>query len=122
MGTQATIAIWGAGESGSTHTALRIIPLVPDAPWWTLWILAATFVIVAIAQRRRWIRGVAQSVIATGLILVSGVPAVILGWLSTVTVVAWWGLGLTLAAVVLNAVITVIPNSQNPHSRRLRDA
>ena len=36
--------------------------------------------------------------------VVALLPAVILGWLSTVTVVVWWGLGLGLASVALSAL------------------
>jgi hypothetical protein len=104
LGTQATIAVIGANTQGANHVALRVIPLIPVAPWWTLWLilvgaliaLAVRFVPVRTTRVRR-IANVAIGAVAL-------VPAVILGWLSTVTAVVWWGLGLGLAAVALSAL------------------
>ena len=104
LGTQATIAVVGANEQGATHVAMRVIPLVPIAPWWTLWfILVGALIALALrltAVRTTRIRRVSTVVIGVVALL----PAVILGWLSTVTVVVWWGLGIGLASVVLSAL------------------
>jgi len=39
--------------------------------------------------------------IGGAIVLLSATPAVILGWLSTVTIVVWWGLGLGLLAMLI---------------------
>ena len=104
LGTQATIAVFGQNLDGAPHLALRVIPLVPVAPWWTLWlILGGALISLAIRftpRRAVGIRRVTSIVVGAVALL----PAIILGWLSTVTAVAWWGLGLGLAAVALSAV------------------
>jgi len=43
---------------------------------------------------------------ASGAVLVSSIPAVWLGWTSTVTQVAWWGL---LMGLVLSATLWIVP-------------
>lgn len=104
LGTQATIAVIGPNTQGANHVALRVIPLIPVAPWWTLWLilvgaliaLAVRFVPVQTTRVRR-ITNVVIGAVAL-------VPAVILGWLSTVTAVMWWGLGLGLAAMALSVL------------------
>lgn len=104
LGTQSTIAIYGENPEGASHTALRVIPLIPIAPWWTLWlILAAAVVGLAtrfIPDRRPRIRRIGSS----ALVLAAAIPGVILGWLSTVVAVTWWALGLGLVGVLLAAL------------------
>jgi uncharacterized repeat protein (TIGR02543 family) len=104
LGTQATIAVLGPNAQGGTHAALRVIPLVPIAPWWTLWFILVG-ALVALAFRLAPVRTTRIRRVSTVVIgVVALLPAVILGWLSTVTVVVWWGLGLGLASVVLSAL------------------
>jgi hypothetical protein len=78
--------------------------LIPVAPWWTLWlILGGALISLAIRFTPRKtvrVRRIASIVLGA----VALVPAVILGWLSTVTAVVWWGVGLGLAAVALSAL------------------
>jgi uncharacterized repeat protein (TIGR02543 family) len=104
LGTQATIAVIGENTQGANHVAMRIIPLIPVAPWWTLWFILAGVLLSGAARLVPLgavrVRRVASIAIGVAALL----PAVILGWLSTVTLVAWWGLGLGLAAVVVAAV------------------
>lgn len=104
LGTQATIAVIGPNTQGANHVALRVIPLIPVAPWWTLWlILVGALIALAVRfvpVRTTRVRRITNVVIGA----VALVPAVILGWLSTVTAVVWWGLGLGLAAVALSAL------------------
>jgi hypothetical protein len=102
LGTQSTIAVIGSNESGGTHTALRVVPLTPVAPWWTLWVILAGLLLAGGARYAGWLATPGRRVAANVLIVGSAVPAVILGWLSTVTVVTWWGLGLGLLAVVVS--------------------
>lgn len=101
LGTQSTIAIVGENPSGGSHLAVRVVPLVPVAPWWTLLVLAAALVVVTALRRRGSLVTRRGERIARAVMAVAAVPAVVLGWRSTVTVVAWWGLGLGLVAVGL---------------------
>ena len=104
LGTQATIAIIGEKANNSGHVALRVVPLIPKAPWWTLWFLLGVAVIGVVVRMvprgplklRRW--G------SVALALGAALPGVILGWLSTVTVVAWWALGLGVMATLVAAL------------------
>lgn len=104
LGTQSTIAIYGENPDGANHTALRVIPLVPEAPWWTLWLIlgAAVVGLVArfVADRRPRVRRIGSSALALGL----AIPGAVLGWLSTVVAVTWWALGLGLLAALLAAL------------------
>jgi uncharacterized repeat protein (TIGR02543 family) len=101
LGTQSTIAFFGSNPTGGFHTAVRVIPLIPTAPWWTLWIIGGSFLLMSVLRRWGPVRKRSAHTIAFAVVLVSAVPAVILGWLSTVTAVVWWGLGLGLLATVL---------------------
>jgi len=101
LGTQSTIAFFGSNPTGGVHTAVRVIPLIPTAPWWTLWIIGGVFLLMTVLRRWGPVRKRSAHTIASAAVLVSAVPAVILGWLSTVTAVVWWGLGLGLLATVL---------------------
>jgi hypothetical protein len=104
LGTQATIAVIGANTQGANHVALRVIPLIPVAPWWTLWLILVG-ALISLAVRFVPVRGIRVRRISNVVIgAVALVPAVVLGWLSTVTAVVWWGLGLGLAAVALSAL------------------
>lgn len=104
LGTQSTIAIYGENPDGASHTALRVIPLVPEAPWWTLWLILAAAVVGLLTRfipdRRPRFRRIGSSALALGL----AIPGVILGWLSTVVTVTWWALGLGLLGALLAAL------------------
>jgi hypothetical protein len=84
--------------------ALRVVPLVPVAPWWTLWLIgiAAVFGVAArfIPRGRRLWRKAASSALALGALL----PGVVLGWQSTVVEVTWWAIGLGLIAAITAAL------------------
>ena len=104
LGTQATIAVIGPNTQGANHVALRVIPLIPVAPWWTLWfILIGALIALAVRfvpVRTTGVRRITNIVVG----VVALAPAVILGWLSTVTAIVWWGVGLGLAAVALSTL------------------
>lgn len=106
LGTQATVRIAGEAADGTTLNAIRVVPLEPVAPWWTLlFILAAALVASAMKRYRRMTRN-STKVIGSVLVLASAAPAVILGWLSTVTLVTWIGLALGVVATLVPLVIT----------------
>ncbi len=104
LGTQSTIAVVGTNPTGDTHAAIRIIPLVPVAPWWLLWFIALGLIIVVIATWRGWFHRGRGRLIASLIVLASAIPAVIGGWLSTVTTVTWWGVGLGLLGAAMSAL------------------
>jgi hypothetical protein len=104
LGTQSTIAIYGENPEGGQHVALRVVPLVPQAPWWTLWLILGAALIGAglrfLPRHRTRTRRLSSSALAVAAL----VPGVILGWQSTVVAVTWWSLGLGLVAAVLAAL------------------
>lgn len=102
LGTQSTIAVMGSNLTGGDHVALRVVPLVPEAPWWTLWFILLGFLLVVLARWRGLLRTRGRHLIGSLVVLASAAPAVILGWLSTVTSVVWWALGLGLIASALS--------------------
>ena len=81
----------GGGGAGGDHVALRVVPLVPEAPWWTLWFILGGFLLMALARWRGWARKAGRRMTGAILVLASATPGVILGWLSTVTTVASGG-------------------------------
>ena len=100
LGTQSTIAVMGPNLTGGDHVALRVVPLVPEAPWWTLWFILAGFLVMVFARWRGHARTAGRRLLGALLVLGSATQGVILGWLSTVTSVVWWALGLGLLAAV----------------------
>jgi hypothetical protein len=102
LGTDATIIVTGNNPNGGVHTVMRVVPLDPVSPWWTLWVIGWTAFLVLLARLRGFIRGFVEKSVASGAVVVSMIPALYLGWTSTVTSVAWWGLvmglGLSLIA------------------------
>jgi uncharacterized repeat protein (TIGR02543 family) len=106
LGTQATIRILGEAPDGTSLNAIRVVPLEPVAPWWTLlFILAAALIGSAMKRYRRMTR-TSTKVTSSVLILASAAPAVVLGWLSTVTLVTWIGLALGVIATLMPLVIS----------------
>ena len=101
LGTQSTIAFFGSSATGETHAAMRVIPLVPIAPWWALIFIGLGLLLFG--SLRRWgpIRKNFAHTVAAVMVFLMATPAVILGWISTVTTVVWWALALGLVAMVL---------------------
>jgi hypothetical protein len=102
LGTQSTIAVMGPNLTGGDHVALRVVPLVPEAPWWTLWFILLGFLLMVLARWRGWAQTVGRRLTGVLLVLASATSGVVLGWLSTVTSVVWWALGLGLLASLLS--------------------
>jgi hypothetical protein len=102
LGTQSTVAISGSNPEGGAHNAIRVVPLVPVAPWWTLIFIPVAFLVAGVLRRRTEDRSKkVLSATAVG-VLVSATPAVILGWISTVTNVVWVGLAVGIALAGLS--------------------
>jgi hypothetical protein len=100
LGTQSTIALSGLNPEGGYHSAIRVVPLVPVAPWWTLWFILAGLVLALGARYRRLLDTPTRRVIAASGVVASALPAVIIGWVSTVTGVVWVGILLGLVGAV----------------------
>lgn len=105
LGTQATIRMGGTTPEGDYLNAIRVVPLIPVAPWWTLWFILAGFLIAAFARRKNWTDTRLKYWLTVSLNLAAAAPAVIIGWFSTVTLVTWVGLGLGLVAAVVTALV-----------------
>ena len=114
MGTDATVIVTGNNPAGGVHTVMRVVPLDPVSPWWTLWVIGWTAFLLLIGRLRRMIRTFTEKSVASGAVLVSSIPAVWLGWTSTVTQVAWWGL---LMGLILAAVLWFVPAFPNRRGR-----
>lgn len=105
LGTQATVRMAGSTPEGDTLNAIRVIPLEPVAPWWTLWFILVGFIVSVWLRRRGKLDEKWKFVSGLGLNLIAAAPAVILGWISTVTLVTWIGLALGLVALAIVAVV-----------------
>jgi hypothetical protein len=102
LGTQSTIALSGLNPEGGVHAAIRVVPLIPVAPWWTLWFILAGFVLALAARYRRLLETRNRRIFAASGVLASALPAVIIGWVSTVTNVVWVGILLGLIGAALS--------------------
>ncbi len=118
LGTQSTIAVSGSNPEGGAHVALRVVPLVPVAPWWTLWFILAGLLLVGAARYAGVLPTTGRRILGGVVVVLAAVPAVILGWLSTVTAVTWWGLGLGLIAAVVSGIVPQSRRRVNPISAR----
>ena len=107
MGTDATVIVTGNNPTGGVHTVMRVVPLDPVSPWWTLWVIGWTALLLLLARLRGMIRTVMEKAVASGSVLVSSIPALYLGWTTTVTQVAWWGL---LMGLGLSLVVWLVPS------------
>lgn len=102
--TVATLVLHGTGHDGNAHQIVRAVALEAPPAWWTLWILLGAvlsgYALRFIPLRRSPARRLASVALAAG----GALPGIIIGWLSTVTIVAWWALGLGLAATLIAAI------------------
>ena len=101
-----TLQVQGVGTDGYVKAANMGVVVEdspsPQAPWWTLWFILAGFLFVLVARWRRVLKTQGRHLTGTFIVLASATPGVILGWLSTVTAVVWWALGLGILASVLS--------------------
>jgi uncharacterized repeat protein (TIGR02543 family) len=115
LGTQVTVIASGPNPQGSNHLALRVVPLEPTPPWWTLWIIAVTALLMIFLRLRGVLATRSQAAVGAFSILLSSLPAIILGWTSTVTVVAVVGGVLALVLGATNVLAPIVSNRRkNP--------
>lgn len=107
LGTQATVVVTGANREGGTHQALRVIPLDPTPPWWTLLFVIWTALIMLGARAFGKLEKRPEKASASALVLLSMAPSVYFGWVSTVTGVIWWGAA---SAIALSALVWFVPS------------
>jgi hypothetical protein len=105
LGTQATVAVIGSNVAGAMHAAIRVVPLVPLAPWWLLFLILAGFLLTGVSRYFGLLPTGEKRLAGSVVVMVSALPAVILGWVSTVTSVTWWGIGLGLLAAAISWMI-----------------
>jgi hypothetical protein len=105
LGTQATVRMGGLTPEGDYLNAIRVVPLNPVAPWWTLWFILAGFIISVLAIRRNWTNTKTKYWLTISLNIAVAVPALVIGWLSTVTLVSWVGIALGFIAAGLALVV-----------------
>jgi len=118
LGTQATVRMGGTTPTGDSLSAIRVIPLEPLAPWWTLWFILVGFLASIWLRRKDKLKTTAKFVAGLSINLVATLPAVILGWLSTVTMVVWVGLGLGFIATMLVAITQPSKKSRTKEEAR----
>ena len=112
LGPQAPVRMGGTTLNGDSLSAIRVIPREPLAPWWTLWFILAGFIASLWLRRKDKLNTTAKFVTGLGINLLATLPAVILGWLSTVTMVVWVGIGLGFIATMLVAITQPSRNSK----------
>jgi hypothetical protein len=105
LGTQATVAVIGSNAAGAMHAAIRVVPLVPIAPWWLLFLILAGFLLAGVSRYVGLLPTGEKRLAGAVVVMVSALPAVIFGWVSTVTSVSWWGIGLGLLAAAVSWMI-----------------
>ena len=115
LGTQATVTVIGPNESGGEHAALRVVPLIPTAPWWTMWIILGVGLLALYLRRKDYLSTKRRRYFALGVVGLASLPAVIIGWFSTVTIVVWVGIAATLASLAIN---WFVPIKNLPNRRR----
>ena len=106
-----TLQLQGVGEDGYVRSANLGVSVSDNiispetvgtfAPWWALIFIGLGLVLFG--SLRRWgpIRESLAHNLASAVVLFMATPAIVLGWISTVTAISWWGLALGLLALIL---------------------
>ena len=111
-GTDATVIVYGLNGAGGSHVSLRIVPLDPNPPWWTLLVVIAVGALGLRARRRGRLQTTWRQGATVSAVLVATVPAIVLGWFATTTIVAV--VGGVVALLLAVAVPVVQPRTEDP--------
>jgi uncharacterized repeat protein (TIGR02543 family) len=106
-GTDATIVVAGKNETGGVHQAVRVIPLDTEKPWWTLWLIVWTGLLLVLGRALGKIGKPGEQIGASALVLVSTGPALYFGWTMEAPDVALWG---AVIGCALSALLWAVPN------------
>ena len=82
QGTKSTVRVIGANNTGGKNLVVRVIPLLKIKPWWTLWLMMWTVLILFIGRRYRKIQSRREKLTTRVLIIVAALPGLVLGWTS----------------------------------------
>lgn len=107
LGTHATVMVSAMNPAGGMQTAVRVVPLEPIAPWWTLWILLGVFAIVLAVRLAGVLPTFGQRLVGALSVVAASTPGLILGWTSTVTVVSVWS---GVLAVLFSVLVLALPS------------
>ena len=103
-GTQATVIISGASQSGGSQTVIREIPLEREVAWWTVWFAFIVGLLTLVARLIRRPVGNVRRTVLLVTAFASALPAAIIGWVS-VTYEIWIGVAIAAAFGVLNLLM-----------------
>ena len=103
QGTQVTVAVLGQNPEGEQHTSLRIVALPEDVSvaWWPLWLIVGAFGAFVAARTRGLLGQPIRRSVGLGVVGVSALPAIVIGVVSGVLALTWWGLAAGLLALGL---------------------
>jgi hypothetical protein len=79
-GTKSTVKIVGQNSSGGNNLVIREIPLLKIKPWWTVWLVLWTVLLVLLARRQRKLITKRERVIGQAIIGIATLPGLVLGW------------------------------------------
>lgn len=80
VGTKSTVKIVGQNTSGGNNLVIREIPLLKIKPWWTVWLVLWTALLVLLARRQRKLVTKRERVIGQAIIGIATLPGLVLGW------------------------------------------
>ncbi|AOY56550.1 beta strand repeat-containing protein [Candidatus Rhodoluna planktonica] len=103
-GTQATVIISGASQSGGSQTVIREIPLEREVAWWTVWFALILGLLTLVARLIRRPVGNVRRTVLLVTAFASALPAAIIGWVS-VTYEIWIGVAIAAAFGVVNLLM-----------------
>ena len=79
-GTKSTVKIVGQNSTGGNNLVIREIPLLKIKPWWTVWLVLWTALLVLLARRQRKLVTKRERVIGQAIIGIAALPGLVLGW------------------------------------------
>jgi len=83
-GTISTIVLSGVSVSNGLHTAVRVVSLGAQAPWWTLWFIFASLLFAGLYRVFGSQKSFGWKVLHSVSVMLAALPAIISGWISMV--------------------------------------